>query len=106
MGKFDTYFTCAGCGAEHTHQERVEVFARDSEDNAGLRMVVKQGCFGGDGGAKASIDTDLTSNPSDRRDGVSIFFNCEHCPAISRLDILQHKGTTYIAASVQEGELT
>lgn len=37
-----------------------------------------------------------TENPSSRRDAVSVIFSCEGCSVISSLQIVQHKGNTFI----------
>ena len=47
--------------------------------------------------AKVKIDDQLTGNPSSRRHGFKVYFNCEGCSVRSILSFSQHKGTTYVA---------
>lgn len=82
---------CADCGGNFLHQFRVQVFNREREDaKTGLRIDVVYGKP-----LETSKDTEH-GNPSDRRDGIRIYFNCENCPHISVLAIYQHKGTEYL----------
>jgi hypothetical protein len=84
---------CPNCGESNLHQERVEVFERINEDNeTGVHVVVENGV--------ASVDMSMEGNPSDRRDGVMMFFSCEHCPRRTWLSIVQHKGTTYLEQGI------
>ena len=83
---------CARCGEAMLHQERVEVFIPQQEDDErGLRLSVNI--------EKVSFETDSHAgrgNPSSRRDGVAITFWCEICHGKSRLTIAQHKGAEYL----------
>jgi hypothetical protein len=83
-----TELKCPSCGESNLHHERVEVFYRIEDAPTGSRAVVDAG--------KVSMDTDITGNPSERRDGLSIHFRCEHCPAKPIFHVLQHKGSTYV----------
>ena len=40
--------------------------------------------------------SDVSGNPSNRRDGMAVQFYCETCPSRPKLAIYQHKGTTYV----------
>jgi hypothetical protein len=42
------------------------------------------------------ISTDITGNPSERRDGLTIAFRCELCSATPMLRIEQSKGITFV----------
>jgi len=84
-----SYLICPGCGGSNLHQVKVEVFNRDREDSkTGLHVEIV--------GQMLSLDEDINDSPSDRRDGLDIYFGCEECPEIVRLSIYQHKGTTYM----------
>jgi len=92
--KFDQYIEsygaellCPACGGNNLHHERVEIFERGEDQAYGVHVSVVDG--------KAEVDTNIKANPSARRHGLSIHFSCEHCPAVSVLHVLQHKGTTY-----------
>lgn len=95
---FEAVLRCKSCGFNCVHQERVDVFERGEDQEYGVHVSV--------GNMKAVIDTSLTDNPSKRRDGVSIFYSCEACNDITRLDIYQHKGNTFIEDSVVSEEDT
>ena len=62
------------------------MFVRSGEDQPGRRILVTAG-------GSATLDA-VSSNFAGRRDDLRIQFSCEHCPAISWLYIIQHKGDT------------
>jgi hypothetical protein len=65
------------------------VFARKEDDSAdGLRTLVENGI--------TTVDQDMRRNPSRRRDAVRISFWCEVCDAKPKIDLVQHKGNTYL----------
>jgi hypothetical protein len=85
----DGILCCEHCGFNYLHQIKVDVFERSGEDsNKGLHVTTQ--------GVMASINTDMEGNPSSRRDGIKITFNCENCDGLTYLYIIQHKGCTYI----------
>lgn len=89
--KFDTEMDppellCPSCGFNYLHHFRVDVFERNEDANQGLHVTVDN--------LTLKTTTDLTGNPSSRRDGVVVDFWCEGCHEISRLSIAQHKGVT------------
>ena len=71
------------------HHEKVEVFERDEDKSNGIHVIVENG--------KATVDNNLTGNPSMRRHGVKISFWCEGCSAKSSLELGQHKGNTEVS---------
>ena len=80
---------CPGCGSINLHHNRVEVYDRDREDaDTGRKVVLDAN--------ETSITRDMKGNPSARRDGMRIHFDCECCSTLSALTIVQHKGTTYL----------
>ena len=70
------------------HHSRIEVFNRKEDAEIGNHTVIN--------GSQTIIDNDISMNPSPRRDGVSIIFWCEQCCEESVLDIIQHKGMSYV----------
>jgi len=84
---------CPTCGHDCTHQTRVEVYHRqgDASDAPGQRVIVD--------GVTVHVDRDMTNNPSYRRDGIRIYFQCEleDHPEFS-VTIVQHKGRTFFEA--------
>ena len=85
-----TSLLCPGCGNHNLHQYAVEVFNRYQEDDpAGLHVVIE--------GQSLNRDMNMGSNPSDRQDGMFIYFACEYCPGIVQLSIAHHKGDALIS---------
>jgi hypothetical protein len=81
---------CPSCGSINLHHFAVDVFNRDSEDcEKGLHTRLMQG--------DVNVDRSMKGNPSDRRDGITVWFHCELCPDVSILNIIQHKGTTFLS---------
>ncbi len=90
----DDYNTliCPSCGGDFLHQGRVDVFERDEDD---VQVLHVQVC-----GAKivkaAVVNNDMSTNPSLRRQGLTVSFSCETCKARPKLDFSQHKGSTLV----------
>ena len=80
----DGTLICPGCGNDYLHHGKVEVFERATEDAPSSIVVVS-----GDGPHEGQ-------NPSSRRNGLLIYFDCETCDAAPVLAVLQHKGQTVI----------
>lgn len=82
--------SCPCCKDEESnlHHGRIEVFNRQEDSETGNHTVID--------GSKTIIDNDVSGNPSPRRDGISIVFWCEQCGEQSILDIIQHKGMSYM----------
>lgn len=82
--------TCPTCGSEYTHHGDVAVFQRPGGEDKPSYVVAPVGMTG----------AATAHNPSPRRDAVRIAFECENseCPRW-HLDIIQHKGQTFILAS-------
>ena len=79
---------CPVCEGEYLHQYKADVCFRTEDAYKGVCAVVTQ-----DGVLQG---TSQESNPSARRDGMTISFWCETCSEKSHLIISQHKGGTYI----------
>lgn len=84
------------CGFDNTHQVgAVATFTRpDGEDGD---TVVKLT------GTATEVKVPESHNPSPRRDTVRINFTCENGCTFT-MDILQHKGNTFVAFNGVEGE--
>lgn len=87
---------CPNCDFHYLHHQNVEVFNRTEDANTGTHIVTS---FSG-----ASVDQDVSANPSSRRDGITVNLNCEGCDADIKLNIIQHKGVTNLsmAFSIKE----
>ncbi len=82
---------CPRCGEANgsLHHNTIKIFNRDGEDdNIGTYTEI----------ASNTVQTYRLlpkGNPSGRRDGLTIRFNCEQCgPNVATLCIAQHKGAT------------
>jgi hypothetical protein len=83
---------CPRCGFGYLHQGRVTVFERSEDDELTAVTIV-------DGGLSATHLRPSTevNNPSSRRHGMAIAFNCEGCGEGIELTFAQHKGVTAVA---------
>ena len=80
---------CPECRGTFLHHKTVTVYWRAGEDaDHGLRLQSDQ--------QSVQTTTDMTGNPSARRDGIEVEFWCESCHARPRLTIAQHKGATQV----------
>jgi len=83
---------CPICGHDKLHQREVEVYQRTKEDS-------EAGGAWGHVNAGQSVVLPMARNPSWRRDGIRIGFECESCDLDARVSkfallIYQHKGET------------
>jgi hypothetical protein len=65
---------CPRCNWEYLHQRGVTVFHRKEDESKLVRTVVH--------GADVSlgiVDSEGSGNPSDRRQGLAVQFECEQC---------------------------
>ncbi len=85
----DDSLNCPVCENPFLHQRKVSIFWRTEDAEEGNRVVSQFG--------QTLTDTSMHGNPSARRDGILIDFECELCDADPRLSIVQHKGATIMA---------
>lgn len=89
LGIHEGELYCPNCGGFNLHHGRVEVFERSEDEKSGIHVVVD--------GKEVVVDTSMSGNPSRRRHGLSISFECEVCGDLpGALTVVQHKGSTYI----------
>ena len=79
---------CPSCGGEYMRHKKVEIFERVEDAEQGLHVKIEN--------KTATTDTNLSGNPSLRRDGLTVEFSCENCEARPVLSISQHKGITLV----------
>ena len=91
-----SFLHCPSCRGDNLHQEEVTAFWRQEDGEQGLKVTSKFSPFCEPGNPTSSISTELEGNPSSRRDGLRVRFNCETCQEIPCLIISQHKGSTFI----------
>ena len=85
----DNVFHCPHCGKQYLHHYRVDVFECDEDEETGLHVRV-------DRDKRLVCDSDLRQNPSARRHGLTVRFQCEICAGYCALEISQHKGNTFV----------
>ena len=83
----DFSFLCPHCGSEYMHHVKIDIFERDEDDKEGINICIKK---------DVHIDKCLTKNPSNRRNGLIIHFDCEGCHKKTALNFAQHKGKTLV----------
>ena len=88
---YNPILLCPSCGGEFLHHDdsAVEVWQRGEDE-------LLRGCAILPGGEGVKF-IPAEDNPSSRRSGVRLRFRCEICPSISRLEIVQHKGNTFLS---------
>lgn len=79
---------CPFCGSGYLHQGIVDAFYRPEDSETGIHCTVYHD--------RVQVDTSQLGNPSGRRDGIRIEFECEECGRSSEMHIIQHKGNTFI----------
>lgn len=79
---------CPRCEFKYLHHHQVDIYEREEDAALGLHVEVTNG--------QVVTDTNLSGNPSSRRDGIIISLWCEGCNAKLLLKIAQHKGVTLI----------
>jgi DNA-directed RNA polymerase subunit M/transcription elongation factor TFIIS len=85
----DDSLSCPYCGNGYMHHKDVVIYNREKEDsNQGLAVQVTP--------EAVTTSDDLSGNPSARRNGVIIHFECENCSNRYELALHQHKGVTYL----------
>lgn len=82
---------CPRCGEENLHQCRIEAFNRECEDAPSVAVTIDQ-----HNGSRLPRLGVTGENPSSRRQGLLIYFECEQCDAKPALAVAQHKGATLI----------
>lgn len=82
--------TCPNCGYSYMHSGRVIVYHRREDEKQTLTTVVNGGQT-----RVSLVGSHETRNPSSRRHGIAIAFECEGCDATPELTLEQHKGVTY-----------
>jgi len=79
------------CGSSYLHQTNIKVFQREEDAKDGFHVEIDM-----EEGVKIDNKVINWSNPSPRRQGIIIEFDCENCDAFPQLLIYQHKGQTII----------
>jgi hypothetical protein len=80
---------CPRCGGNYLHQKQVTVFDREEDAETTSVTTVAGGLA-----ATHLLPSEQIANPSGRRHGLAIAFECEGCGDGIELTIAQHKGVT------------
>jgi DNA-directed RNA polymerase subunit RPC12/RpoP len=85
----DDVVGCPYCGNGYLHHRDVVIYNREKEDSdQGLAVEVTP--------EAVTTSDNLIGNPSARRNGLMIYFECENCSNRYELALHQHKGRTYL----------
>ena len=98
---------CVWCGFDHVHHTDVDVWTRreDGEGVEAVRVPAIHGAPGVGGQQPEDVCFPVGKNPSPRRSGVRIAMWCEGCWGHFALEVIQHKGSTYLrSARLAPGE--
>jgi len=82
---------CPHCGFDHLHQVSVTCFERRED-----APTVRRTRISGTALAQEDVPQEGSGNPSRRRHGVVIAFECEGCRQTTELSFAQHKGQTLV----------
>lgn len=82
--------SCPSCGCEYLHQGRIAVYHNADDGRSEAKLTV---CEDKTTHNRAGF---IGKNPSPRRDGMLIEFDCEQCDGEPTLAIYQHKGNTIV----------
>jgi hypothetical protein len=91
IGRSESALKCPRCGSDYLHHYKIELFACP-EDSEVDHLTVACGQTISD----ASFDNNGSRNPSARRHGLIIHFDCEECGGNLELNLAQHKGHSQI----------
>lgn len=88
-----TILVCQACGFDYLHQGTTQVyFPFDDAANEGIHATISA--------MGLNLNTSMKGNPSGRRSGIRILFDCEGCNAITELTIVQHNGRTFLEQNI------
>lgn len=87
---------CPHCGCDYTHQGEVTVFNREEDAEKVSTVIVSKN------GNLTSKMTNGEGNPSSRRNGLLIKFECEGCQQSFYVGVSQHKGQTFFEYFVKK----
>ena len=79
---------CPYCGNDYLHHKDVVIYNRTEDSAEGLAVHVTP--------EVVTTGNNLSGNPSARRSGLVIHFECENCSNTYELALAQHKGTTHL----------
>jgi hypothetical protein len=87
----DGVLNCPHCGNQYLHHDGVTVYDRNEDAEQTFETRVKNRIP-----FVSVVPSTQSRNPSSRREGLAIEFECEDCGGGLELTIAPHKGTTII----------
>jgi len=87
---------CPACGGFNLHHVRIAAFERAEDSETGIHVEVAS--------ENVTVDQNLSGNPSGRRHGLVIKFDCEGCSADIEMHIYQHKGSTFLGMNYTDSQ--
>ena len=93
--KDDDVLECPHCPnaiESYLHHGKVTVYDRHEDESRIKKTEVSNGVA-----HTKEVDNSCSGNPSSRRHGLAICFECELCGRTSELTIAQHKGQSLLA---------
>lgn len=101
----ESVLLCPTCDSSYLHQKRVEIFSRGEDQEKVLRTTVN--CISQHTVTEV-VENRKSGNPSQRRDGIRILFECEECNynpprPYFYLNVSQHKGYTFLSWETKGG---
>ena len=99
----DRVIKCRHCGEDYMHHQDIDIYDRGEDDRTGMHVNLhrtqSEGYGWHDEHPKSNnlvVDGNMKDNPSMRRTGLTIDFWCENCGNITRMNIVQHKGHSFM----------
>ena len=87
----DDALVCPNCSEDYLHHHSITIYDRTEDADLTTVTTVNDGLL-----SSRLMASGIIGNPSPRRHGAVITFDCEICDKISELAIAQHKGRTLI----------
>lgn len=83
---------CPHCGFDYLHHKLATSYDPDGEDadHGRIAQVSEDQVI-------VLTNAEMAGNQSPRRNSILILFECEGCGKLSQLNIIQHKGQTFVS---------
>lgn len=88
MKDYNNPLICTNCGHDYLNFRNIEIFVREKEDDINCKHVVVNNQY-------VHVDSNISGNPSERRNGLTVRFNCENCRHITGLNVFEDKGQIF-----------
>ena len=96
--KVSNRFGCPHCGFDSMHQSQVQLYCRtegiDARTKRECNVLIVTSMYDGMVSQSSNAEEFDEFNPSSRRQGMRVIFNCENCDNHPSWVMFQHKGAT------------